>query len=85
MNINRPPGYYGSIATVWLRLVAVLFLFYCLISVVYTLIWQPEREGSGAAVLLYGAGAILLWLVSRPLGRFVARGLDDPSSGGSAV
>jgi hypothetical protein len=84
MDLKRPPGYLANIATVWLRLMAVLLVFYSLISVVYTLVWRPV-QGGGAAVVLYTVGALVLWLVSRPLGRLVGRGLDDSGSGPPAV
>ncbi len=84
MNGKTAPGYYASIATVWLRLVALLFLFYSVVSILYMLIWRPERDGS-PAVLLYTAGAVVLWLASRPLGRLVGRGLDTSDSGPPAV
>ena len=67
MNGKTTPGYFAKIAVVWLRLVAILFLFYSVISVAYTLIWQPEQDGN-AGVLLYTGAAIVLWLLSRPLG-----------------
>ena len=84
MNAKMPPGYFANIATVWFRLVAVLFVFYSLVSVIYMLIWRPERDGS-AAVLLYTVGAVVLWFASRALGQLVGRGLDDSSSGPPAV
>jgi hypothetical protein len=84
VNGQMPPGYFAQIAAVWLRLVAVLFLFYSAVSIIYMVIWRPERDGH-AAVLLYTAGAVLLWVASRPLGRLVGRGLDDSSSGPPAV
>ena len=84
MNGKTTPGYFTKIAVVWLRLVAVLFLFYSVVSVVYTLIWRPEQDGN-AGVLLYLGGAIVLWLLSRPLGHLVGRGVDDSSSGPPAV
>jgi len=84
VNDTTPPGYFANIATVWLRLVALLFLFYSVVSVLYMLIWRPEHEGS-AAVLLYTWGAVVLWLTSRPLGRLVGRGLENSSSGPPAV
>ena len=85
MGIQRPPGYYAKVATVWLRLMAALLIFYSLISLTYTLLWRPEGQGGGAAVLLYTGGALLLWLVSKPLGRLVGRDLDDSSAGPPAV
>jgi len=84
VNDTSSPGYFANIATVWLRLVALLFLFYSVVSVLYMLLWRPEHEGD-AAVLLYTLGAVVLWLISRPLGRLVGRGLDNPSAGPPAV
>jgi hypothetical protein len=81
----RPSGYYGKIATIWLRLMALLLVFYALISVVYLMLWKlPEISSEpstgpslwlGAA--LYGLGGLVLWVLSAPLGRLVARGVDD--------
>ena len=84
MDLKRPPAYFANVATVWLRLMALLLVFYSLISVVYALVWRTG-QGGGAAVVLYTAGAIVLWLTSRPLGRLVGKGLDDSSSGPPAV
>ena len=84
MNGKVAPGYFGKVATVWLRLVAILFLFYSVVSVLYTLIWEPDHDAS-AAVLLYTGGAVVLWLSSRALGRLAGRGLDDSSSDPPAV
>ena len=84
MNGTTPPGYFAKIATVWLRLVALLFVFYSVVSVLYMLIWRPEHDGN-AAVLLYTLGAVVLWFTSRPLGHLVGRGLDNSSSGPPAV
>ena len=85
MAIQRPHGYYANVATVWLRLMSVLLIFYSIISLAYTQLWRPEGRGGGAAVVLYTGGALLLWLVSKPLGRLVGRGLDDSSTGPPAV
>ena len=83
--MQRPSGYYTKVATVWLRLMAVLLIFYSIISLAYTLVWRPQGQGGGAGVVLYTGGAVLLWLASKPLGRLVGRGVDDSSSGPPAV
>ena len=85
MAIQRPRGYYANVATVWLRLMSVILIFYSIISLAYTLLWHPEGRGGGAAVVLYTGGALLLWLLSKPLGRLVGRGLDDSSTRPPAV
>ncbi len=83
--MQRLPGYYAKVATVWLRLMAILFMFYSIISLTYTLLWHPQGQGGGAGVVLYIAGALLLWLASKPLGRLVGQGVDDSSTGPPAV
>ena len=83
--MQRLPGYYAKVATVWLRLMAILFIFYSIISLAYTLLWHPQVQGGGTGVVLYMAGALLLWLASKPLGRLVGRGVDDSSTGPPAV
>jgi len=76
---TRPLQYFRKIAIVWLRLMAVLFVLYAIITAVYLTRWV---ESDAAAVtwlgpLLYALGGLLLWVLSEPLGRLVARGLDD--------
>ena len=85
MNLNRPPSYYANVATVWIRLMAVLLVFYSLVSIAYMLLWRTEARGGGAAILLYPIGALVLWLLSKPLGRLAGAGLDDSDSGPPAV
>ena len=85
MNGPRPAGYFSKIATVWLRLMAVLLVFYAVVSVVYSAVWRPAGQSPWAGVVLYGLGAVLLWLLSVPLGRVVAMGLDDPGAGPPAA
>ena len=83
MLIQHPPGYFASIATVWLRLMAILLLLYALMSVVYAIVWSSRAGGAG--VILYAVGGIVLWVTSGPLGRLAGRGLDDSGSGPPAV
>ena len=79
-------GYFRKIATVWLRLMALLFVMYAVVSAVYGALWTASRSaspGGGAAwagTILYGLGGLVLWIISPALGRLAARGLDESST-----
>ena len=87
---TRPASYFRKIAIVWLRLMGVLLILYGIIGAVFLTRWEnPDGSSpSGATWLspaLYILGGLLLWALSEPLGRLVARGLDDSGSGPPAA
>lgn len=76
---TRPPQYFRKIAIVWLRLMAILLFLYAIITAVYLTRWEDSNGSfvTWLSPLLYALGGVLLWVLSEPLGRLVARGLDD--------
>jgi hypothetical protein len=76
-------GYFRKVATVWLRVMALLFAMYAVISALYGALWTASRSvsasggGAWAGTILYGLGGLVLWIISPALGRLAARGLDD--------
>jgi hypothetical protein len=82
---TRPHDYFRKIAIVWLRLTSVLFILYGLITAVFLTRWESPGPNAFLGPALYALGGLLLWFLSEPLGRLVARGLDDPGSGPPAA
>jgi len=80
--IRLAPGYFRKLATLLLRVIAVADVFYAIINGISLARWGDEVSGSTLATMWIGPivcalGGLLLWFLSVPLGRLLARGLDE--------
>ena len=73
---------YRKVATLWLRVISIIFLLYALLGGISGLFYvvrpvpgEPRR--AFVSLVLWGIGGAILWGLSGILGRLAARGLDD--------